>query len=96
MYTIADFALIEKGLGIAKDKEKYLESFGVTIVEFTFGDKYESSLTLWKGKQIVSYKQQLHKEYIEELKPAETDLEKKLADVRQKMETNRKRRREYD
>lgn len=96
MYTTADFALIEKGLGIAKDKGKYLESFGATIAEFTFGDKYESSLSLWKDKQIASYKQQLDSEHATLLKPTEIDLAKKLADLRQKIETNRKRRREYD
>jgi hypothetical protein len=99
MYTPADFALIEKGLGLAKDKEKYLESFEIPLVPVSFAfisNKYEIALCAWKDKQIASYKQQLDSEHATMLKPTETDFKKKLADVQQKMETNRKRRREYD
>jgi hypothetical protein len=98
MYTPADFALIEKGLGLAKDKGKYLESFEIPIEtkEFAFGpDKYENSFLIWKDKLKASYLHELHKEYLTELKPAEAKLTKEMADVQKKIETNRKRYREY-
>ena len=98
MYTPADFALIEKGLGLAKDKGKYLESFEIPLepVSFAFiSNKYEIALCAWKEKLKASYLEQLHKEYMTELKPAEAKLTKEMADVQKKIETNRKRYREY-
>jgi hypothetical protein len=98
MYTPADFAFIEKGLELAKDKGKYLESFEIPLepVSFAFiSNKYEIALCAWKDKLKDSYRQQLHKEYMTELKPAEAKLTKEMADVQKKIETNRKRYREY-
>lgn len=98
MYTPADFELIEKGLELAKDKGKYLESFEIpleTVSDWFASNKYEISLCAWKNKLKASYKQQLDNE-LKLLKPEQTDLAKKLADVQQKIETNRKRRRDYD
>jgi hypothetical protein len=98
MYTLADFASIEKGLELAKDKGKYLESFEIPLepVSFAFiSNKFEISLCAWKQKLKASYVEQLHKEYMTDLKPAEAKLTKELADVQKKIETNRKRYREY-
>jgi hypothetical protein len=89
---------ILKGLQLSKDKGKYLESFEIPIEtkEFAFGpDKYENSFLIWKDKLKASYLHELHKEYMTELKPAEAKLTKELADVQKKIETNRKRYREY-
>lgn len=98
MYTPEDFILIEKGLEIAKDKGKYLESFEIPLVAVTpafLPHKHEISLSAWKNKLNASFKQELDNEFSNLLQPEEADLSKKLAVVREKMDTNRKRRRDY-
>ena len=98
MYTCDQFVSILKGLNLSKDRGKYLESFEIPLepVSFAFiSNKFEISLCTWKQKLKASYVEQLHKEYMTELKPAEAKLTKELADVQKKIETNRKRYREY-
>jgi hypothetical protein len=95
MYTCDQFVSILKGLQLSKDKGKYLESFEIPLTGFTLGDSYENSFLIWKDKLKASYLQQLHKEYMTELKPAEDKLTKELSDVQKRIETNRKRYREY-
>ena len=95
MYTCDQFVSILKGLQLSKDRGKYLESFEIPLTGFALGDKYENSFLIWKEKLKASYIEQLHKEYMTELKPAEAKLTKELDDLQKKIETNRKRYREY-
>jgi hypothetical protein len=101
MYTLHEFTSIRTTLRLAKDKGKYLESFGIPLLAGTFvlhdkSDKFEESFTEWKDKEISGYKTQLDKEYFAKLQVELGEHTKKKADLDARIESNRKRRREYE
>lgn len=98
MYTVAEFAIIEKGLEHAKDKGKYLESFEISYLKRSEGfqliDDFHCSFNNWKFELINEYKEQLEKEHREMLKQR-NDLLGKTIRLTSNIEKNRKRYREY-
>jgi hypothetical protein len=83
MFTPSNFLLIKNALEISKDKIKFLESFGIPLIDkaFSFSDIYQHSFDVWMLQQ--------KKIYIKEIKKEEEELTKKL-------EITKKRRCEYE